>query len=93
MVIVDQLTKYAHVFTLSHHFKESTILASFMEIVQKLHRVHKIIVSDKDLIFTRNFWNELFSCLGTQLGHKSYYHSQPYVKTKIVNKFLEGYLR
>jgi hypothetical protein len=31
-----------------------------MEKIQKLHGVPKIIVSDKDLIFTINFWNELF---------------------------------
>jgi hypothetical protein len=63
-----------------------------METIQKLHRVPKIIVSDKDPIFTRNFWIELFSCLGTQLAHSSSCHPQYDGKTEIVNKFLEGYL-
>jgi hypothetical protein len=31
MVVVDQLTKYAHFFSLSHPFKASTIVVSFME--------------------------------------------------------------
>jgi hypothetical protein len=93
MVVVDKLTKYAHFFSLSHPFKASTIAIAFMETIQKLHGVPKIIVSDRDLIFTGNFWIELFSCLGTQLAHSSSYHPQSDGKTDIVNKFIEGYLR
>jgi transposase InsO family protein len=80
------------IFSLSHPFKESTVDTTFMEIVQKLHGVPKIIVSDRDPIFTRNFWTELFSCLGTQLAHNSSYHPQSNGKNEIVNKCLEGYL-
>jgi hypothetical protein len=64
-----------------------------METVQKLHEVPKIIVSDRDPIFTENFWTELFSSFGTQLAHSSSYHPQSDGKTEIVNKCLEGYLR
>jgi transposase InsO family protein len=93
MVIVDRLTKYAHFCALSHPFKASTVATAFMEIVQKLHGSPKIIVSDRDPIFTGHFWTELFSCLGTQLAHSSSYHPQSDGKTEIVNKCLEGYLR
>jgi hypothetical protein len=71
MVIVDRLTKYAHFCALYHPFKDSTVSIAFMEIVQKLHGIPKIIVSDRDPIFTRHFWTKLFSCLGTQLAHSS----------------------
>ena len=60
---------------------------------KKIHGTPNIIVSDRDPIFTGNFWIELFSCLGTQLNHSSSYHPQSDVQTKIINKFLEGYLR
>jgi hypothetical protein len=76
MVIVDRLTKYAHFCALSHPFKASTVATTFMEIVQKLHGSAKIIVSDRDPIFTGHFWIELFSCLSTQLAHSSSYHPQ-----------------
>jgi hypothetical protein len=56
MVIVDRLTKYAHVCALSHPFKDSTVATTFMETVQKLHGSPKIIVSDRDPIFTGHFW-------------------------------------
>jgi transposase InsO family protein len=93
MVIVDRLTKYAHFCAHSHPFKASTVATAFMETVQKLHGSPKIIVSDRDPIFTGHFWKKLFSCLGTQLAHSSSYHPQSDGQTKIVNKCLEGYLR
>ena len=65
MVVVDRLTKYAHFCALSHPFKASTISTAFMETIQKLHGNPKIIVSERDSIFTRNFWTKLFSCLAT----------------------------
>jgi IS30 family transposase len=92
MVIVDRVTKYAHFCALSHPFKASTVSTAFMETFQKLHGSPKIIVSDRDPIFTRHFWIELFSCLGTQLAHSSSYHPQSNGQIEIVNKFLEGYL-
>ena len=92
MVVVDRLTKYVHFCALSHPFKSSTVSTAFMEIIQKLHGNQKIIVSDRDPIFTRNFWTELFYCLGTQLAHSSSYHPQSDGKTEIENKCLEAYL-
>jgi hypothetical protein len=56
MVVVHRLTKYAHFCVLSHPFKASTTTNAFMDIVQKLHGTPKIIVSDRDPIFTGNFW-------------------------------------
>jgi hypothetical protein len=76
MVIVDRLTKYTHFCALSHPFKASIVSTAFMETVQKLHGSPKIIVSDRDPIFTGHFWTKLFSCLGTQLAHSSSYHPQ-----------------
>jgi len=92
MVVVERLTNYAHFCALSHPLKASTISTAFMETIQKLHGNPKIIVGDKDPIFTRNFWTKLFSCLGTHLAHSSSYHPQSDGKTEIVSKCLEGYI-
>jgi hypothetical protein len=92
MVIFYILTKYAHFCALSYPFKSSTVATAFMETVQKLHGSPKIIVSDRDPIFTGHFWTKLFSFLGTQLAQSSSYHPQSDGKTEIVNKCLEGYL-
>ena len=93
MVVVDRLSKYEHFCALSHPFKASTIATTFTETIQKIHGNPNIIVSDRDPVFTGNFWTKLFSCLGTQLARSSYYHPQSDGKTEIVNKCLEGYLR
>ena len=63
MVVVDRLTKYAHFCALSHPFKSSTFSTAFMETIQKLHGNPKIIVSDRDPIFTGNFWTNYFLVL------------------------------
>ena len=65
MVVVDRLTKYAHFCSLSHPFNTSTTTTSLMEIIQNLHGNPKIIVNNRDPIFTGKFWTKLFSCLGT----------------------------
>ena len=73
-------------------FKASTFATAFIETIQKLHGNLKIVVSDRDTIFTGNIWTKLFSYLGTQLAHSSSYHPQSHGQTEIVNKYLEGYL-
>jgi len=60
MVVVNRLTKYAHFCVISHPFKASTISIVLVEMIQKLHGNPKIIVSDRDPIFTANFWTKLF---------------------------------
>ena len=57
MVVVDIITKYAHFCALCHPFKASTIATSFMETIKKLHGNPKIIVSDRDPIFTGIFFS------------------------------------
>ena len=65
VVVVDRITMYAHFCALSHPFNTSIVVATFMEILQKIHGNLKIIVSDRDPIFIGKFWTGLFSCLGT----------------------------
>ena len=55
MVVVDRHNNYAHFCALSHPFKASTIDIAFMETIQKLHGNPKILVSERDPIFTGNF--------------------------------------
>jgi hypothetical protein len=68
MVIVDRFTKYAHFFVLSHPFKATIFATTFMETIQKIHGSPKIIVSDKDPIFTGHFWTQLYFLFGYSNG-------------------------
>lgn len=56
MVVVDRLTKYLHLFSLSHPYTAATVAHVFIEGIFKLHGMPKSIVYDRDPIFTSQFW-------------------------------------
>jgi hypothetical protein len=93
MVVVDCLSKYAHFYTLQHPFTSSTVAQVFMDQVFKIHGMSHSIVSDSDLTFTSNFWQELFKLQGTELHLNTTYHPQTNGQTEVFNKCLETYLR
>eukprot|EP00253_Pinus_taeda_P027776 PITA_27776 len=93
MVVVDKLSKYAHFCALPHPFTPTLVAQSFMDQIFKLHGMPTSIVSDRDPVFTSNFWQELFRIQGTQLKLNTSYHLQTDGQTEAVKKCLETYLR
>jgi len=75
MVVVDRLSKYAHLCTLQHPFIPATIAEIFIDHIFKLHGMPTSIVSDHDPTFTGKFWQELFKLQGTQLSMITSYHA------------------
>ncbi|XP_062075047.1 uncharacterized protein LOC133779060 [Humulus lupulus] len=65
----------------------------FLDNVYKLHGIPQTIVSGRDHIVTREFWEHLFSLQGTRLLMSTSYHPQFYGQIEIVNKCLDKYLR
>jgi hypothetical protein len=55
MVVVDRLSKHAHLCSLQHPFTTSTVAHIFMDNIFKLHGMPHSIVSDHDPTFTRKF--------------------------------------
>jgi hypothetical protein len=74
MVVVDCISKYAHLCALQHPFSTSYVAQLFMDQVFKLHAMPHSIVYDRDPTFTCNFWQELFRLQGTQLHLSTTYH-------------------
>lgn len=93
MVVVDKFTRFAHFIPLHHPFTAAKVAAAYLNNVFKLHSLPKIMVSDRDPIFTSRFWKEFFSMMGNELRINSAYHPQTDGQSGRVNQCLEIYLR
>jgi hypothetical protein len=60
MVVVDKFSKYSHFLPLLHPFTAAIVAQAFLNNVYKLHGMPAAIISDRDKVFTRKFWQELF---------------------------------
>ena len=73
-VVVDRFSKGIHLGMLPTQHTAQGVAQLFMEMVGKIHRFPRSIVSDRDPLFTSKFWQTLFSLSGTKLRISSAYH-------------------
>lgn len=92
-MVVDRLTKYAHFLLLSHPYSVKTVAQLFMDNIYRLHGAPKVIVTDRDKIFTSKLWQEIFTALKVKLHFTSAYHPEFDGQTERVNQCIEQYLR
>jgi hypothetical protein len=93
LVVVDRFTKYAHFVPMKHPYSAPQVARIFVDSVVKLHGMPHSITSDRDAIFTSNFWKLLFKSLGTKLQYTTAYHPQTDGQSERVNQCLEMFLR
>jgi hypothetical protein len=93
LVVVDRLTKYAHFLPLNHPYSAQDVANLYMDNIFKLHGLPKVIVTDRDPIFTSSVWQSLFHGLKVELHLSSAYHPQTDGQTERVSQCLENYLR
>lgn len=93
LVVVDKLTKYCHLITLTHPFSAAKVAQEFLNQVVKLYGVPVDIITDRDPIFISSFWQELFKVLGTKIKMSTAYHPQTDGQTERINQCIEMYLR
>eukprot|EP00267_Zea_mays_P041848 XP_020393779.1 uncharacterized protein LOC103628713 [Zea mays] len=66
LVVVDKFTKFAHFLPLSHPYTATSVAQLFLSQVYRLHGFPLAVISDRDPIFTSQFWQQLFKLAGFQ---------------------------
>jgi hypothetical protein len=73
-VIVDRLNKSAHFIPVHTNYRVEKYAEIYIACMLCLHRVLKMIISDRGSQFVAHFWEQLYAFLGTHLIHSSAYH-------------------
>jgi transposase InsO family protein len=93
LTIVDRFSKYAHFIALGHPYTASSVARAFFDGIVRLHGFPLSIVSDRDPVFTRHIWRDLFKMAGVTLKMSTAFHPQTDGQSEVVNKIIAMYLR
>lgn len=93
MVVIDKFTKFARFIPLTHPFTALSVAQLFMRHVYEVFGMPRIIISDRDRVFTSALWQELFRLADVKLNMSSSYNPQTDGQTERLNQCLETYLR
>lgn len=73
-VIVDHLTKSAHLIPFKKGMKFNDMAKIFVKEVTRLHGMPVSIVSERDSKFVSSFWKSFQQSMGTKLSFNTTYH-------------------
>jgi len=76
LVVVDKLTKYSHFLPLKNPYTASKVAELFVDNIYKLHGMPQSLISDRDPVFTRQFWQSVFWSTGTELKMSTANHPE-----------------
>ena len=93
MVIVDRFTKYL----IAVPFKETHTVEQLghllLDRLVRDHRVLIMIITDRDKLFTSNYWKTISAAIGTKPKMSTAYHPRTDSQTEQANQVLETYLQ
>lgn len=93
LVIVDKLTKYAYYIPYMESSDAKDLAYMFFKTVIAQHGLPTKIISDRDKLFTSNFWKCLMETMRIKQNLSTAFHPQTDGQTEIMNQILEQYLR
>jgi hypothetical protein len=92
MVVVDRFSKMAYFIALTKVATAKDVVTAFLREVWKIHELLESIISDQDMKWTSEFWDELCGLLRIKKRMFMSFHSQTDGQTERVNQTLETYL-
>jgi len=75
LIMVDKLIKYSHIIACKEKFTAEQLGYIVLDRLIRYHDIPKELISDRDKLFTSNYWKTLISMLGTRLRMSTAYHS------------------
>ena len=76
LVIVDKLTKVAHLIPGSLKDRSPELARKFVQEIFRLHGILETIIFDRNTRMTSRFWTTLNTALGTRLNFSIAYHPE-----------------
>jgi len=93
LTVVDRLTKMTHVIPTTTTATAQDTASTFFSEIYRLHGLPRSIVSDRDNKFTSEFWQTLFTLVGTKLAMSTVNHAKTDGQTEAQNKTIGQLLR
>jgi transposase InsO family protein len=93
LTVVDWFSKYNHFIPLAHPYSAESVAQAFFADIVRLHGIPLSIVSDRDPVFTSNFWRELMRLSGTKLQMTTAFHPQSDGQSESANRIIIMYLQ
>jgi hypothetical protein len=93
LVTNDRLTKYTYLEPYLEASNAEALAYTFIRTIIARHGVPEELISDRDKLFTSQFWKSLMDQLGVEHKLSTAYHPQTDGQTERTNQTIEQYLR
>ena len=93
LVIVDRLTKYAHFILYKETYTAEQLGHIVLDRLIRHHGMPITFVTDRDKLFTSNYWKTLVASMGIKHKLSTAFYPQTDGQTERTNQTLEVYLR
>jgi transposase InsO family protein len=93
LVIVDRFTKYALMIPFRRDYTAVQLAHVLKDRLIRDHGIPKTIISDRDKLFTSNYWATLMAEIGTQQKLLTAYYPQTDGQTERTNRTMKTYLK
>ena len=93
LVMIDRLIKYCHIIPFKKIYNVEQLKYVMLNRLIRYQEISRGLTSDKDKLFTFNYWRTLLFMLRIKLRMSTTFHPQTNEQTKRTNQSLKQYLR